>query len=481
MASLSKHSSVTDNDIRAWLAHAADRSPAEIVELIARDLERRWQQGERVLIETYLAALPGAVDVDARMDLIYTEILVREAAGDRLGPAEYTFRFPDLAQRIETQFLLHRTLLDEPAVAEAEAIAEQPPSRKFAHAVPGYEILDELGSGGMGIVYKARHLELGRTVALKVLRADSWDRDPEMRLRREAEALARVQHPHIVQIYEVGVADGQPYLALEYVSGGTLADRLRVGPIKVRDVAAVVRLVALAVHAAHEQGLVHRDLKPANILLRKKSDTGPISPIGPISDFEPLVTDFGLVKRLDQSDFSRTGELLGTPSYMAPEQAAGRKNIGPAVDVHALGAILYEGLSGRPPFQGDSAVSLLTQVANTEPIPPSRLRRGVPRDLEAVVLKCLEKNPAKRYASAAALAEDLRRFLAGEPTQARPLTALGRTVKLVRRHPLPAGLLALVAASLLVGLTGILWQWREAVAARCHLQMALTSEAEQRR
>jgi len=193
------------------------------------------------------------------------------------------------------------------------------------------------------------------------------------------------------------------------------------------------------------------------------------------------VTDFGLVKRLDQMDFSRTGELLGTPSYMAPEQAAGRKDVGPAVDVYALGAILYEGLSGRPPFQGENALSLLSQVASAEPIPPSRLRRGVSRDLEAVVLKCLEKNPARRYASAAALAEDLRRFLAGEPTQARPLTVVGRAVKLVRRHPLPAALLTLIALSLAGGLTGIVWQWREAVQARGNLQTALGSEAEQRR
>jgi WD40 repeat protein len=255
----------------------------------------------------------------------------------------------------------------------------------------------------------------------------------------------------------------------------------------VRDVAAVVRVVALAVQAAHEQGLVHRDLKPANILL-----PAPVSPTprtesasstrsGVVPEPGVKVTDFGLVKRLDQGDLSRTGELLGTPSYMAPEQASGRKDVGPGVDVYALGVILYEGLCGRPPFQAESAVSVLAQIAGSEPVPPSRLRRGISRDLEAVVLKCLEKAPGKRYASAAALAEDLRRFLAGEATQARPLTAAGRVVKLVRRHPLPAALLALVAVSLLGGLAGILWQWREAVAARGRLQTSLHAEADQRR
>ncbi len=369
-----------DKNIRARLASAADLSPTEIVELITRDLEGRWQQGERVLVETYLPALPAPVDADVQMDLIYTEILVREAAGDRPGPAEYSFRFPELAERIQQQFLLHRTLLDSvedtsperqrrdhpdrsperqrrdhpdpgPVAGApgfclesvADTIVEQPrPAQKFAHAVPGYEILDELGSGGMGIVYRVRHLELGRTVALKVLRQDSWDRQAELRLRREAEALAQVQHPHIVQIYDVGVADGQPFLALEYVSGGTLADRLRAGPMKVRDVLAVVRMVALAVHAAHEQGLVHRDLKPANILLPAPlspttgSSGGASSQSSVIPEPAVKVTDFGLVKRLDQSDLSRTGDLLGTPSYMAPEQAAGRRDIGPTADVYAL-------------------------------------------------------------------------------------------------------------------------------------------------
>jgi serine/threonine protein kinase/WD40 repeat protein len=487
MTPINRGVSAIDDYVRARLTNP-DLSPAEAVELITRDLERHWQKGERVLVETYLPFLAGPVDADLRMDLIYNEVLVREAAGDRPGPSEYSFRFPDLAERIQTQFLLHRTLLDAPAEPAPEPIPTPPtPRRQFAHTVPGYEILEELGSGGMGIVYKGRHQELGRVVALKVLRSDTGEREAELRLRREAEALAQLQHPHIVQIYEVGVADGQPYLALEYVGGGTLADRFRAGLMPARDLAALVRMVALAVHAAHEQGLIHRDLKPANILLPESpslalgSESATSTRSGVIPEPPVKVTDFGLVKRVDQSDLSRTGEVLGTPSYMAPEQATGKKAIGPATDVYALGVILYEGLVGRPPFQGDTAISLLTQIAGADPIPPSRLRRGVARDLESVVLKCLEKAPGKRYTSAADLAEDLRRFLAGEPTRARPVTSIGRVVKLARRHPLPTSLLALIAVSLIGGLTGVLWQWREAVTARDRLQTALRSEAEQRR
>jgi WD40 repeat protein len=480
-------------DVRDVLARAPDLPAAEVVDLISRDQERRWRQGVRVLLETYLAAHPATGDPDARLDLIYAEVLLRESFAERPEPAEYVFRFPDLADQIQTQFQLHRALLDDSAVPKPSPAAEPAPAKKFAHDVPGYEILGVLGSGAMGIIYKARHRGLGRTVALKVLRPDLWaGEEAEPRLRREAEALARVQHPHIVQIYEVGVAAGdQPYLALEYVSGGTLTDRLRAGPMRLREVVEMVRVVALAVHAAHEEGLVHRDLKPANILLAEaggqKTEDGeqragkekmtPASLPSPV----PKVTDFGLVKRLDQSDLSRTGELLGTPNYMAPEQAAGRKDIGPPADVYALGAILYEGLTGHPPFQGENAIAVLTQASSAEPVPPSRFRHTVSRDLEAVVLKCLEKAPAHRYASTAALADDLGRYLAGQPTRARPLSMAGRVAKLVRRHPLTAALLALVAASLVGGLAGVLWQWRLAVRARGHLQVALRAEEGQRR
>jgi serine/threonine protein kinase len=480
------------HDIRDRLARGRDLPADEVVDLIVRDQERRWRRGERVLAETYFGAHPATADPDCRMDLIYAEVLLRESLGEQPRLAEYVFRFPDLADRIRALFQLHLSLADEPAADRPLPAPASPATPPPAGAIdlPGYDVLEELGRGGMGIVYKARDRELGRAVAVKVLRSDGWGGDWETRLRREAEALARVQHPNIVQIFDVSAHQGQPYLVLEYIGGGTLADRLRTGPVPPREAAGLIRAVALAVQAAHEQGVVHRDLKPANVLLADSSanpgrEAGGTAPTPPASrpGFAaiPKVTDFGLAKWLDQGGLSRTGEMIGTPSYMAPEQAAGNKEVGPAADVYALGAVLYESLTGRPPFQGDTALSVLMQVANTEPVPPCRLRPGVPRDLETICLKCLEKEPPRRYASAAELADDLGRFLGGQPVRARPVSVIGQSVKLVRRHPLPAGLLALVLASLAAGLAGVLWQWRHAVRARGDAEIAARAESDQRR
>ncbi|HEY1380903.1 MAG TPA: protein kinase, partial [Gemmataceae bacterium] len=433
----------------------------------ARDQEARWRRGERVSAETYFARDPELADPSARLDLIYAEIILRESFGERPTAAEYAFRFPALADRIRPLFSLHQVLVSD----STPAADDPPPSDHSPDApavdLPGYVVLAELGRGGMGVVYKARHLRLGRVVAVKMLPPEGSDPAWEARLRREAEALARVQHANIVQVFEVGTCDGRPFLALEYVAGGTLADRLRDGPIRPVEVARLIRTAAAAAHAAHEAGVVHRDLKPANILIA--------------ADDQPKLTDFGLAKRLDQAAVSRTGEMVGTPAYMAPEQAAGRGELGPAADVYALGAILYECLTGRPPFQADTPFSVLTQVASADPIQPSRLRPGIPRDLEAVCLKCLEKDAHRRYPTAAALVDDLGRFLTGQPTAARPLSPARRATKLVRRHPVPAVLVGLVVISLAGGLAGVLWQWQQAVAARGGLQTALDAEAAQRR
>ncbi|MBX7104238.1 MAG: protein kinase, partial [Gemmataceae bacterium] len=259
-----------------------------------------------------------------------------------------------------------------------------------------------------------------------------------------------------------------------------LADRLRDGPLRPREAAELIRTVADAVHAAHEANLVHRDLKPANVLFTNpqvdrspesratsaagSSSTGSGSRQSPFATAK--VADFGLVKDLAQVGLSQSGEMIGTPSYMAPEQASGAKRVGPPADIYALGAILYECLTGRPPFEGDNPISILMLVANSDPVHPARLRPGIPRDLESVCLKCLEKSPGRRYASARLLADDLERFLNGQSTEARPLSLAGRVVKLVRRHPVTTGLLCSVAVSLVIGMLGVLWQWRAAVAAR---------------
>ncbi|HKB40664.1 MAG TPA: serine/threonine-protein kinase [Gemmataceae bacterium] len=311
-------------------------------------------------------------------------------------------------------------------------------------ALPGYEILGELGRGSMGVVYRARQASLDRLVALKVILAGAHaGADERARFRREAEAVARFQHAHIVQVFEVGEHHGLPFFSLEFCPGGGLDGRLHGTPLPPKEAAALVEKLARAVHAAHQKGIVHRDLKPANVLLAE--------------DGTPKIADFGLAKTLDEAGQTASGAVLGTPSYMAPEQARGKGHeAGPAVDTYALGAVLYECLTGRPPFKAATTADTLLQVIGDEPVPPSRLAPAVPPDLETVCLKCLQKEPARRYLSALELADDLGRFLAGEPVRARPAGRLERAAKWARRRPAAAALLGVcvLAALLVIGLTG---------------------------
>jgi tetratricopeptide (TPR) repeat protein len=325
----------------------------------------------------------------------------------------------------------------------AEAADTPVPTPASVPTVPGYEVLRELGHGGMGIVYLARQVGLGRLVALKMLPAEAQANTGALaRFRTEAEAVARLAHPNIVQIYEVGEAEGRPYLALEYVDGISLARKLGGTPLPTPQAAELVETLARAMQVAHQQRIVHRDLKPANVLLT--------------ADGVPKVTDFGLAKLLDGAVAqTQSGGVLGTPPYMAPEQAASKsKAIGTATDVYALGAILYETLTGRPPFQAETPLETLQQVVADEPLPPSRLRLKLPRDLETICLKCLQKEPARRYASAAALADDLQRFLTGEPIRARPVGGAERLWRWCRRNRAVASLLTAVVL-LLVSIAAV--------------------------
>ncbi len=316
-----------------------------------------------------------------------------------------------------------------------------PPSAHDATAlprIPGYEVEAVLGRGGMGVVYKARHPRLNRAVALKMLLAGPYAGPGELeRFLREAETVAGLRHANIVQVHEAGDVDGRPYFTMEFVEGGSLAQKVAGTPQAARQAAALVAAVAEAVHAAHQRGIVHRDLKPGNILLT--------------ADGTPKVTDFGLARRLESGGgITESGALLGTPSYMAPEQAEGRsRDVGPATDVYALGAILYESLTGRPPFRAETAAATVQQVLASDPVPPSRLNPRVPRDLETICLKCLNKEPHRRYTSAQELSDDLRRFREGKPVRARPVGVAERTVKWARRRPAAALLIA--ALSLMVG------------------------------
>jgi hypothetical protein len=305
--------------------------------------------------------------------------------------------------------------------------------------IPGYEMEAVLGRGGMGIVYKARHLALNRTVALKMLLAGEYSGPHERaRFQREAEAVAGLCHANIVQVYEVGVQEGRPYFTMELVDGGTLGQRLAAAPLPLGWTAELVALLAEAVSVAHCSGIIHRDLKPANILLTANG--------------VPKISDFGLARRLNGEDaLTWTGTALGTPSYMAPEQASGTGPVGPAADVYGLGAILYELLTGRPPFRAENPLETCRQVIEDEPVPPSRWNAWVPRDLETICLKCLHKEPERRYTSAAALAEDLRRYLLGQVVAARPVGPLERAGKWVRRNKWIAGLSAAAVCALVVG------------------------------
>jgi tetratricopeptide (TPR) repeat protein len=427
-----------------------------------------------VLAEAYLARFPDlAGDTDTVLALLTGEFELRTELGDRPTVDEYARRFPAHAR------LLRRRLGvgDVPVGSEAAETVPAPPkpeqktpivrpeqtanvddptfdpdatrihdatapphrpSRKPAITQPtvsGYDLLGELGRGGMGVVYRARQKSLGREVALKMVLSGQFAGRHELeRFRTEAVQLAKLHHPNIVQIFEVGEFDGRPYLALEYVPGGSLTKVFETKPLAPRPAAELAETLARAAHHAHERGIIHRDLKPANILLA--------------ADGSPKITDFGLAKGAGSMSDTASYAVLGTPSYMAPEQAGGQsRDVGPTADVYALGSILYEALTGRPPFRAASILDTIQLVTTTEPVPPGDLTVNLPRDLETITLKCLQKDPAKRYDTAANLADDLRRFLDGQPIQARPVPAWEKAWKWAKRRPAWAALIATVVLS----------------------------------
>jgi serine/threonine-protein kinase len=350
----------------------------------------------------------------------------------------------------------------DPVVARLEAracrVGREPAGLTLAPALSGNEdaqtadewfprdfgkfrLLAKLGRGGMGVVYKAQEVWSDRTVALKVVRAGAHAAPEELaRFQVEARAVARLNHPNVVPMYEAGTHDGLPYYTMELLEAGSLAQRLKVRGLPAQEATRLVETLARAVHAAHAKGIVHRDLKPGNVLLT--------------ADGNPKVADFGLAKLLDAEQAATNSNVaLGTPAYMAPEQAKGAsKGVGPAADVYALGAILYELICGRPPFHGDGRLAVLDQLLRHELMPPSHWRPGVDRVLEAICLKCLEMEPARRYATAEALADDLRRWQAGDSTEARPLRWPGRAWRALRRRRVTV---AVALALALVAVLGI--------------------------
>jgi hypothetical protein len=476
---------------------SSNASLLERIDAICAGFDEAWKQGQRPEIEEYLESVPEPERSKLFEELLKMELAYRRRSQETFTDKEYRQRFPGQAGVIDVMFApaAERGAKADSAAAGANRHAfaadtdiheqrtdpgqhsegSKDNSTRASHPadlplLPGYEILGELGRGGMGVVYKARQVRLQRLVALKMILAGAHAGPQELaRFRREAEAVAQLQHPHIVQIYEVGEQKGQPYFSLEFVDGGSLAQKLAGTPLPAYQAAQLVETLARAVHAAHERDIIHRDLKPANVLLTAHGT--------------PKVTDFGLAKRLDAGPgLTESGAIVGTPSYMAPEQARGKtKEIGPACDVYALGAIFYELLTGRPPFRAETPLDTVLQVLQDEPVAPSRLQPKLPRDLETICLKAMAKTPARRYATAQALAEDLRRFLNHEPITARSVGAYERVTKWVRRRPMVASLLAALLICLTVAGGSVVYGLRQDVKRQTEIAIQERANAQEQR
>jgi serine/threonine-protein kinase len=409
---------------------------ARQIDALCDRFESAWRSGGRPRAEDFLGDHPAASALLA--ELLGLELYYRRRAGEAPDEAEYRARFAAFPD----------------AVAAAFSRQEPPRAPGTAPDIPGYELLEVVGKGGMGVVYKARQKSLNRMVALKLLPAAACaGAELAARFRAESVAAGRLRHPNIVAVYDAGEHGGVPFYAMEYVAGPTLAQVLRTGPLPPRQAAEYLEQVARAIHYAHDQAVVHRDLKPANVLLQAPG-------LQPGGLTIPKITDFGLAKALHAGpELTLSGQIVGTPTYMAPEQVRGAREVGPATDVYSLGAVLYAALTGQPPFRGETIYATLTQVAEVVPVPPRRLCGEVPRDLETVCLQCMEKDPAQRYPTAREVADDLRRWLEGDPPRARRAGVVEQVARRARRNRLAAVLLVLWLVTLigLLVVVALLW------------------------
>jgi serine/threonine-protein kinase len=437
-------SAVTSID--AALSAVREFSRSVWLDLVRRDQCERWRSGRRVSAETYFQLLPELrSDREEMLVLICGEMRLRQEEGDAVTLDEFERRFPDLAADIAIQYDLDRFLDRDSKQSPADESSIKLPVGRL----PGYEILREIGRGASGIIYLARQVSINRFVAMKAIALSVADAQRLSRQRQEASILSRLQHPHIVQIYDVIESNGMMWLVIEYVDGRNLLEHTAGKPQPPKEAARLVRTLAETIHVVHDAGILHRDLKPSNILLTSKGD--------------PKITDFGLAKLLAGDNQLTTDNcLLGTPCYMPPEQASANSgSVGRPGDVYSLGAILYELITGRPPFLGVTILDTLSLIRDREPVPCRASQPKTPRDLETICLKCLEKMPERRYSTAAALATDLERFLAGEAIEARRPSWKEQAVRWYRRKPGIAILSLSLALAIIAGFCGILWQWRQ--------------------
>lgn len=450
--------------------------------------QRRWKAGDRVFVDAYLLRYPElATNPEVLCDLILGELLLRENGGEAASLDDYLRRYPQCASQLKQRY--HASLatalptppaptIDMPQgvaatlnmspspnmetiqLDEAGQLAAQQQYEQSVPKIPGYTILSELGRGGMGVVYRAKQLSANRDVALKVVRNDVLDTLPLetrqstlARFRHEAHAAARLDHDNLVPVYDVGEAGSLRYYAMRFVDGVSLYDMLRNKALSNQDAARYIEPVARGLQSAHEQGVLHRDLKPHNIIVEGKTD-------------RPMLTDFGLAKFLEQRDeLTHAGDVMGTPSYMSPEQARDSGKVTALADVYSLGATLYHVLTSRPPFQAANVAETIRQVLDEEPVPPRRLNPAIDRDLETICLKCLQKEPARRYESALALADDLKRYLEHKPILARPAGMVERTWRWCRRNPRLAGTGAVASLLLVFWIASIVIGYASTVAA----------------
>ncbi len=429
------------------------------IDAVCRRFEADWRAGARPPFDSYLAEVhdQARAALQAELEAMERELRQSEetvARGESASTSEAATMAPAEPPTHRNPAPARPSVHEDATVAPGDqATLDRRPASTGEAAEPSllpvryfgdYEIIREIARGGMGVVFRARQMSLNRPVALKMILAGQLANDVDVkRFYTEAEAAANLDHPGIVPIYEVGQHEGQHYFSMGFVEGQSLSHRLADGPLPPREAAELIRRVSEAIEFAHQHGVIHRDLKPANILLD--------------NDGNPRVTDFGLAKRIEgDSGLTGSGQIMGTPSYMPPEQAGARRGeVGPAADVYALGATLYALITGRPPFQAPTPLDTVLLVVDAEPVPPSRLIPGLARDLETICLKCLEKDPQRRYPSARLLGQDLAHWLRGEPISARPVGRPERAWKWARRRPVVAGLLALLVLVTAAGFVGI--------------------------